>query len=95
MSFSELVDQHEALTFVLRSPSSERLPKQVLLCGAPLSSQVSPPSFFPKEPLNRSRNPIPVWRKFQIFRFQLTDNFGPFNVIIRTFGKLQSCSTLS
>ena len=52
-------------------------------------------SFFPKGPLNRSRNPIPVWRKSQIFRLQLTDDFGPFNVIIRTFGKLQSCSPLS
>ena len=48
--------------------------------------------FFPKEPLNRSRNHIPVWRKSQIFRLQLTDDFGPFNVIIRTFGKIQSCS---
>ena len=52
-------------------------------------------SFFPKEPLNRSRNPIPVWRKSQIFRLQLTDDFGPFKIIIRTFGKLQSCSPLS
>ena len=69
--------------------------KQILLCGAPFSSQVSPLSFFPKEPLNRSRNPIPVWRKSQIFRLQLTDDFGPFNVIIQTFGKLQSCSPLS
>ena len=69
--------------------------KQILLCGAPFSSQVSPLSFFPKESLNGSRNPIPVWRKSQIFRFQLTDDFGPFNVIIRTFGKLQSCSPLS
>ena len=51
--------------------------------------------FFPKEPLNRSRNPIPVWRKSQIFRLQLTDDFDPFNFIIRTFGKLQSCSPLS
>ena len=52
-------------------------------------------SFFPKEPLNRSRNPIPVWRKSQIFMLQLTDDFGPFNVIIRTFGKLRSCIPLS
>ena len=95
MSFSELVDQHEALTFVLRSPTLERLPKQVLLCGAPFSSQVSPLSFFPKELLNRSRNLIRVWRKSQIFRLQLTDDFGPFNVIIWTFGKLQSCIPLS
>ena len=51
--------------------------------------------FFPKEPLNRSSNPIPVWRKSQIFRLQLTDDFDPFNFIIRTFGKLQSCSPLS
>ena len=89
-----MVDQHEALAFVLRSLSSERLPKKVLLCGTPFSSQVSPFSFFPKEPLNRSRNPIPVWRKSHIFRLQLTNDFGPFNVIIRTFGKLQSCSPL-
>ena len=68
--------------------------KQILLCGTPFSSQVSPLSFFPKEPLNRSRNPIPIWRKSQIFRLQLTNDFGPFNVIIRTFGKLQSCSPL-
>ena len=80
-----MVDQHEALAFVLRSSFSERLPKQVLLCGTPFSSQVSPLSLFPKEPLNRSRNPIPVWRKSQIFRFQSTDDFGLFNVIIRTF----------
>ena len=69
--------------------------QKILQCGTPFSSQVSPLSFFPKEPLNRSRNPIPIWRKSQIFRLQLTNDFGPFNVIIRTFGKLQSCSPLS
>ena len=69
--------------------------KQILLCGTPFSSQVSPLSFFPKEPLNRSRNLIPVWGKSQIFRIQLTDVFGPFNVIIRTFGKLQTQLELS
>ena len=86
----ELVDQHEALALVLRSSSSERLPKKILQCGTPFSSQVSLLSFFPKVPLNRSRNPIPIWRKSQIFRLQLTENFGPFNFIIQTFGKLQS-----
>ena len=84
-----MVDQHEALALVLRSSSSERLPQANSSMWHPLSSQVSPLSFFPKETLNRSRNPIPVWRKSQIFRLQLTDNFGPFNVIIQTFGKLQ------
>ena len=53
------------------------------------------PSFFPKDPLNRSKNPNPVWRKSKIFRLQLTDDFGPFKVIIRTFDKLQSCSPLT
>ena len=56
----------------------------------------SSPEFFPKKPLNRLRNPItswiPVWRKSQFFRFQLTDVFGPFKFRIRTFGKLKSCS---
>ena len=61
--------------------SSERLQRRFFKCGTPFSSQVSPLSFFPKEPLNRSRNPIPVWRKSQIFKLQLTDDFGPFNWI--------------
>ena len=72
--------------------------KKTLQCGIPFSSQVSLCfllSFFPKELLNRSSNPIPVWRKSQIFKHQLTEDFGPFNVIIRTFGKLQSYSPLS
>ena len=61
----------------------------------PFPLRFSPLFFFPKEPSNRSRNSIPVWRKSQIFSLQLIDDFGPFNVIIWTFGKLQSCSPLS
>ena len=61
--------------------------------------QQLPYEFCPKEPLNRSRNPITnlilVWRKSQVFRLHLTDIFGPFNFRIRTYGKLQSCSLLS
>ena len=61
-----------------------------------LSPSTNLSEFCPKEPLNRSRNPItswiPVWRKSQIFRLHLNDDFGPFNVWIWTFGKLQSCS---
>ena len=66
--------------FVLRKTLQKDSHKQILLCGAPFSSQVSLLSFFPKELLNRSRNPIPVWRKSQIFRLQLTDDFGPFKL---------------
>ena len=88
-----MVDKHEALPFVLRSSSSKRLQKKKNFNTAPLFPlKFSPLSFFPKEPLNRSRNPILVWRKSQIFRLQLIDNFGPFNIIIQTFGELQSCS---
>ena len=88
-----MVDQHEALAFVLRSSSSKKLPKKKkkLQYGTPSPLRFSPLSFFPKEPLNRSRYPILVWRKSQIFRLQFIDNFGPFNIIIRTFGELQSC----
>ena len=81
-----MVDQHEALAFVLR-----KTPKKILQMRHPLFLSGFPLSFFPKEPLNRLRNPILVWRKSQIFRLQLIDNFGPFNIIIRTFGELQSC----
>ena len=89
-----MVDQHEALAFVLRSSSSKKLPKKKkknFNTAPPFPLRFSLLSFFPKEPLNRSRNPILVWRKSQIFRLQLIDNFGPFNIIIRTFGELQSC----
>ena len=55
--------------------------------------------FCPKEPLNRSRNSIIssilIWRKSQIFRLHLTNDFGLFNVRIQTFGKLQNCIPLS
>ena len=78
-------------------PPLQKTPKKKKNFNAapPFPLRFFPLSFFPKEPLNRSRNPIPVWRKSQIFRLQLTNDFGPFNFIIQTFGKLQSCSPLS
>ena len=94
-----MVDQHEALAFVLRSSSTERLPKKKkkLQCGT-CSPSTGLAEFCPKELLNRLRNLItswiPVWRKSQIFRLHLTDYFVPFNFRIRAFGKLQSCSPL-
>ena len=65
----------------------------------PLALALVSLNFSLKEPLNRLRNPItswiPVCRISQIFRLQLTDDFGPFNFKIWTFGKLQSCSPLT
>ena len=55
--------------------------KKKFNAAPPFPLRFSPLSFFTKEPLNRSRNPIPVWRKSQIFRIQLTDDFGPFNFV--------------
>ena len=77
----ELVDQHEAAPLCPQKDSKQNSSNAAL-------------NFCPKEPLNRSRNPIPVWRKSQIFRLHLTDYFVPFNFRIRAFGKLQSCSPL-
>ena len=76
-----MVDQHEAAPLCPQKDSKENSSN----AAPPFPLRFLIPLFSPKEPLNRSRNPIPIWRKFQIFRLHLTDYFGPFNFRIRAF----------
>ena len=68
------------LSLLSSDPPLQKDSQKNFNAALPFPLRLSPPSFFPKESLNRSRNPIPVWRKSQIFRLQLTDDFGPFKL---------------